>query len=47
MSDSYYDALWDRICDEEEEELAADEMGMTVAEFRKYCAEVAADLRCD
>lgn len=35
--DHYYDRLWDRICDEEEEERAADKMGVALEQFREHC----------
>lgn len=35
--DYHYDRLWDRICDEEEEARAAEEMGMTLEQFRAHC----------
>lgn len=38
-AEHYYDRLWDRLCDAEEEAEAAGEMGMTVAEFRQHCAD--------
>lgn len=46
-AESHYDHLWNRICDEEEEVRAAEEMGMTLQQYRAHCARMQAEAAID